>query len=211
MNPSDINIESATYDSWETDEIMTKQLSEKDDYGEESHRGDPSQAYHDYLGDSQNFSGFPQPVNQEELWNRFKDWNRKKKLQEDKNKVGKERERSNKPGDQPGTMGEGYWSYKNTPYVAPVQSPAFFEAMPAMKLGALSPVSATFTLTPDKIKVECSWEADSISTDLDEVQTLARIVTFLEERLPTDVHIKADRIDLQSRTASISIFKAGER
>jgi hypothetical protein len=113
-------------------EDFTEELASRDDYGEASHRGDPSEAYHDYLGDSANFSGFPLPVNQQELWNRFKDWsdNRKnKKLKQDKDKVGKER--------QPESIGEGYWSYKNTPYVAPTGQRAEFMAMPAQKEAAL--------------------------------------------------------------------------
>lgn len=127
----DINKKAEPIDA-QDGEDFTKELASRDDYGEASHRGDPSEAYHDYLGDSANFSGFPLPVNQQELWNRFKDWadNRKnKKLKEDKDKVGKER--------QPESIGEGYWSYKNTPYVAPTGQRAEFMAMPAQKEGSL--------------------------------------------------------------------------
>ena len=134
-----IDKEAAAYDSKETDELMTKELANRDDYGEKSHRGDPSQASHDYLEDSQNMSGFPKPKHQQELWNRFREWwtnNWKKKEHDEKSKIGREKGKNSPPrGEQHGTQGEGFWAYKNTPYVAPTQSPAFFNAMPAMKIG----------------------------------------------------------------------------
>lgn len=133
--------EAATYDSKETDELMTKELANRDDYG--SAPNDMSQAYHDYLEDSQNFGGtWRRPTNQQELWNRFRDWYantwKKRKVHEEKKRVGRDKdEHPPQRGEQYGNMGEGFWAYKNTPYVAPVQSPAFFEAMPAMKIGKL--------------------------------------------------------------------------
>lgn len=141
LTPKGLMKEAATYDSKETDELMTKELANRDDYGEKSHRGDPSQAYHDYLEDSQNMSGFPRPKNQQELWNRFREWWTNvwnKKDHDEKGKVGREKGKNSPArGEQTGTQGEGFWAYKNTPYVAPVQSPAFFMAMPAMKIGKL--------------------------------------------------------------------------
>jgi hypothetical protein len=137
---SSLHKEAATYDSSETDKLMTEELASRDDYGEKSHRGDPSQAAHDYLEDSQNMSGFPKPKHQQELWNRFREWWtntwKKQKDHDEKGKVGREKgKNSPSRGEQAGTQGEGFWAYKNTPYVAPVQSPAFFMAMPAMKIG----------------------------------------------------------------------------
>ena len=208
-------------------EDFTKELASRDDYGEASHRGDPSEAYHDYLGDSANFSGFPQPVNQQELWNRFKDWigNKKnKKLKEDKDKVGKER--------QPESIGEGYWAYKNTPYVAPTGQRAEFMAMPAQKMGALKDyvikkmgtdqwgdkhISFTLEFSPKEIKVQCSWDAQDLPAGLSEVETLSRVVSLLEQKLPEAFkHLKSARaedLDLQNRTVAISIptSEAGEK
>ena len=208
-------------------EDFTKELASRDDYGEASHRGDPSEAYHDYLGDSANFSGFPQPVNQQELWNRFKDWSgskKNKKLKDDKDKVGKER--------QPESIGEGYWSYKNLPYTAPTGQRAEFMAMPAMKIGTLKDliikkmgtdqwgdkhISFTFESSPRDIKIQCSWDSQDLPAGLSEAETLARIVSLLEQKLPEAFkHLKAARaedLDLQNRTVAILIPtpEAGEK
>ncbi len=130
----------ATYDSNETDELMTKELANRDDYGN-APQGDPSQAYHDYPEDSNTVKPWSPARHQQELWNRFREWWtntwKKKKDHEEKARVGKEKGKNNpEKGEQTGTQGEGFWAYKNTPYVAPVQSPAFFMAMPAMKIGS---------------------------------------------------------------------------
>lgn len=203
----------ATYDSKETDELMTKQLAEREDFGVGVF------PHHDYPEESNTVKPWSPARHQQELWNRFREWwtnTFKKKVQEDKAKVGKE-EGKNSPnaGEQVGPGGEGFWSYKNTPYVAPTQSPAFFMAMPAMKIGSKDDIgltleslkeyfiekasmvkeantdqygdhhiSMTFEFMPDQIKVECNWDAKDLPANVSEVQALSRIVTFLEKRLP---------------------------
>lgn len=123
---SDLPKVGATYDAKETDAIFTKQLSERDDFSVGNY-------FHDYPENSSDVRPVQSPRHQQEFWNRFKEWCEKRKgLQEEKGKVGRE-------GDE--RESEGFWSYKYLPYTGGVQSPAFFMAMPAMKEGSLSKVS----------------------------------------------------------------------
>lgn len=127
--------EAATYDSWETDQLMTKQLSEREDYGVGVF------PHHDYPENSSDVRPWSTSRNQQELWNRFKEWWREKWYgsTKEKNKVGREKplsatDRYNPSEEQTGT--DGFWEYKQTPYAGTSTSPAFFNAMPMSKEAA---------------------------------------------------------------------------
>ncbi len=208
LEQQSVKKEAATYDSKETDEIMTKQLAERDDYGD-APRGHPSQSYNDYPENSSDVEPWTRPQHQQELWNRLREWWT--------NLVKKHK-----------NQGEGYWDYKTTPYVAPAQSPGFFLAMPAMKIGQLDSagrvptqkvevlsqeegrhISATFEFTPSGIRVDCTWDEKDMPPGLSEAEALSRVVKYLEGRLPETLmklqHAKAEDIDLQNRAITMLI------
>lgn len=221
----------ATYDSKETDALMTKQLSERDDYRP---AGD-SNFFHDYPENSSDVRPWSPSRNQQELWNRFKEWWREKWYgkDEEKRKIGREEplnreDRFHETEDQSGS--EGFWEYKNTPYTGNSQSPTFFNAMPAMKIGTLDAdaslpigpiekaavneyanhhVSITFEFMADEIKVVCTWDKEDLPSGLSEEQTLARLVSFLERKLPAGIaHFKnaqVKNVDLINRMVGIII------
>lgn len=127
--------EAATYDSQETDELMTKQLSEREDYGVGVF------PHHDYPENSSDVRPWSTPRHQQELWNRFKEWWWEKwhGKEKEKRKVGREEpltreDKFHITEDQTGS--EGFWAYKQLPYVGAVDSPAFFNAMPMEKEAA---------------------------------------------------------------------------
>ena len=131
----EIKREAATYDAPETDKLMTEELASRDDYGEAG-KGQMGEEFHDYLEDSRDFGGTSPSCNQQELWNRFREYI-KQKFQK-KREVGKEPQEGGHPlGPEP--LSEGYWQ-KPLPYVGFDGSRTFFEAMPAQKEGQLSPI-----------------------------------------------------------------------
>lgn len=206
--------QAATYDSKETDAIMTKQLAERDDYGIGVF------PHHDYPENSSDVRPWSPSRHQQELWNRFREWWgktwKKQKEHDEEGKIGREKgKNSPSRGEQVGNQGEGFWAYKNTPYVAPTQSPAFFNAMPAMKIGKMDQtgltledlkkhfveklgnvykeaidqyddhhVSLTFEFMLDEVRVECTWDTKDLPQGLSEVEALSRVLKFLESRLP---------------------------
>lgn len=165
-----VRSEAAVYDSKQTDELMTKELANRDDYGDAT-PGDPSQAYHDYPEDSNVVRPWSPARHQQELWNRFKDWWdntwKKQKDHDEKGRVGREKGKNSPArGEQGGSQGEGFWAYKNTPYVAPVQSPAFFNAMPAMKIGSKD----TKGITLEELKRHFIEKLGTINSEANEDQ-----------------------------------------
>ncbi len=182
----------ATYDSNETDKLKTKELANRDDYGDAT-PGDPSQAYHDYPEDSNVVRPWSPSRHQQELWNRFREWWnntwKKKKEHDEKGEVGKEKDDLNpEEGEQVGPQGEGFWAYKNTPYVAPVQSPAFFMGMPAMKIGSRDDAGSTLESLKEFFIEKASGMKKETNTDQWDDHHLS--VTF--EFMPDQVRIECD-------------------
>ncbi len=131
----DIKKESATYDAPETDQLMTQELSERDDYGQAGN-GQMGEEFHDYLEDSRTFGGDQTPSrHQQELWNRFREW-QKNQFQK-KREVGKEPQEGGHPIKDDEALSEGYWQ-RPLPYVGFDGSRTFMLAMPSQKQGALS-------------------------------------------------------------------------
>lgn len=190
----------ATYDSWETDKLLTKQLSERDDYG-----GDPYP--HDYPEISSDVRPWSLPKHQQELWQRFKEWWEKKW-------VGREVD------EMPKSDSSGLGS----PYVAWRGSPAEVNAMPAMKEGELKKeaideyadhhISLTFEFMQDELKVSATWDKQDMPPGLNEEQTLARIIQSLEKKLPEAFNnfkqARVEDVDLINRMVGI-IVPIGER
>lgn len=185
----------ATYDSWETDNLFTKQLAERDDYG-----GHPYP--HDYPENSSDVRPWSLPRHQQELWNRFKEWWQKKW-------VGREVD------EMPKSENQGLGG----PYVAWKGSPAEVNAMPAMKEGELKKeaideyanhhVSFTFEFMQDELKVSATWDKQDMPPGLNEEQTLIRIVNFLEKKLPEAFnkfkHARIQDVDLANRMVGIVV------
>lgn len=181
-----------------------------------------SQAYHDYLEDSQTFGDEPggtaTPRKKKPYVN---DDSPLKKLKKLKNLcleywdvlTGKERKEENDKRQ----VGRGYEAAKMP--LPPVSSPAYFMSAPASKEGSLTKVaideyedhhvSVTFEFMIDSIRVGCTWDRSDLPTGLTEEQSLARIIKFLEGRLPLAFskfkHARVTDVDLPNRTVSIII------
>jgi len=191
-------MEAATYDSWETDDLFTKYLSDKDDFGVGvfPHR--------DWISDTQTFPLSPsKPRHQQEHWHRFKERLKRKKLDDEKAKVGKEH--IGNPFSDVG--GEGM-SPGPLPYVGISQSPTTFNAMP-MTTSLHNSISLTFEFVRDGVKIVCTWDKEDLPPDINEEQVVARIITFLEQNIPQALQefksVKMEDVDLKNRTISLKI------
>jgi len=204
--PEKLGKTAATYDSWETDQLMTHELSEREDYGVQVF------PHHDYIEDTQNFPKVPEKArHQQEEWNRsreklqqvIEDWKRKR-LHKDKRKVGLEEwPKDNVVG------GEGD-NGSPLPYAGGKQSPTFFNAMPAQKYSQMAQdISITFEFIGNDLKIQCTWEKGDLPPDIQEEQALARILSFVETNIPKALEqfktVKLEEVDLGNRTISLKI------
>jgi len=135
--------------------------------------------FRDWVEDSRTFPKSPNlPRHQQELW-----WFRQKE-QDEKDQIGGETDR---PGATP-----GFWH----------QSPTTFEAMPMSNT-----ISITIEFMKNGLKGTCTWDKDDLPPGLNEEQTLAKIIEFLEKNVPQALasfkNVTAENIDLVNRIITL--------